>query len=73
MAHGGQHHLRCSRNGTLLHRFSPDVEAFEATPHPTEAAEMGQAVSNRLSHRHGLLGLCSCYVHECGADLQVYL
>ena len=42
-------------------------------PHPTEAAEMGQAVSNRLSHRHGLLGLCSCYVHECGADLQVYL
>ena len=28
---------------------------------------------NRLSHRHGLLGLCSCYVHECGADLQVYL
>ena len=40
---------------------------------PTEAAEVGQAVSDRLSHRHGLLGLCPCYVYEHGADLQVYL
>ena len=42
MAHGGQHYLRCSRNGTLLHRFSPDVEAPEAAPHPTKAAEVGR-------------------------------
>ena len=41
--------------------------------HLTKAAEVGQAVSYRLSHRHGLLGLCPCYVYEHGADLQVYL
>ena len=28
---------------------------------------------DRLSHRHGLLGLCPCYVYEHGADLQFYL
>ena len=65
----------CGVLGTALYYigFRPDVEAPEAAPHPTKAAEVGQAVSDRLSHRHGLLGLCPCYVYEHGADLQVYL
>ena len=59
----------CGVLGTALYY----IGFHQMWKHPTKAAEVGQAVSDRLSYRHGLLGLCPCYVYEHGADLQVYL